>query len=356
MKIKVLHMIHSLVSGGAEKQLSLLANNMNVERFGVNVFCVNTNGSEIDTRKVNLFVVKDKNPFKWAYLKSMWHIIRKTDPDIVHIWLPASVSIPAMIFAFLLRKRVIFSYRNRMMFSRWLCYPEYLLVLISAKLIISNHKITYSNILYKLLFWLKNGIVINNAVQVPEMYSKMGNILTDCVKFVFIGRLTAQKNPILLIEALSSIKDRNDWSLDIYGKGELEDTIMSLINSSGLQDKVTIKGFTSEPYAVLKEADCLIFPSIHEGMPNVLIEAFIIGLPVIASDIIENRDIIMDGDAVIWIDPHDKDSISNGVKSFLDMDLATIKNKIMNGKSISSSFSLDKMVKNFENVYSSLIK
>ena len=354
MKIKVLHMIHSLVGGGAEKQLRLLANGMNTEIFDVTVFCVNDAGHDIDSQSVNITVANEKSPYKLSYLREIWRVIRDNKPDIVHIWLPASVSIPAMLFAFIQGRKIIFSYRNRMTFNRGLCYPEFLIALICADTIISNHEVIDSNFLYKWLYKLKHGRVIRNAVYVPDNYQKTSLAKVATNKFIFIGRLTKQKNPLILIDAFAALKGRAGWCLEVYGKGELEGAINNLIAIHGLNDKIFMKGFTPDPYLVMQAADCLIFPSLHEGMPNVLVEAFNIGLPVIASNITENINLVNDNESVIWVNPCEVQSISNGVTSFLAMDVESRQKLVINAKKISSEYAIEKMVLSYQYFYKSM--
>lgn len=355
MKIKVLHMIHSLVNGGAEKQMRLLVNNMDTDKFSVSVFCVKDIGNDIDSEAIKVIVAKQKNPFTLEYIREIKQAIKACNPDIVHIWLPASVAIPSLWFAFLNKAKIIFSYRGRMYFNRGLCYPEFLMVMLFADRIISNHKIDNSNILYKGLFKIKQGSIINNAVVVPESFRKLNYASnSQNTKFIFMGRLSELKNPLIVIEAFSHLRDNPDWHLDIYGKGELEQDVQDLITRQGLNSRIFLKGFAAEPYKIMQEADCLLFPSISEGMPNVLVEAFAIGLPVIASDIQGNRHIVEQQNAVIWINPVDVNSIIQGIENFIAMSRQSKAIMLENARCLAMEYTLEAMVNHYEKYYESM--
>lgn len=104
------------------------------------------------------------------------------------------------------------------------------------------------------------------------------------IRFVFTGRLVREKGLDLLIPALKKFNPAFDWSLDLYGDGPEKDGLQKLIEESGLQNKITLKGYTDKPIKAYAGADCLLLPSRWEGMPNAALESLACGLPVIAMD------------------------------------------------------------------------
>ncbi|MDN5049859.1 glycosyltransferase [Aliarcobacter butzleri] len=98
--------------------------------------------------------------------------------------------------------------------------------------------------------------------------------------FVTVGRLDSGKNHKLLIEA---VKDFNA-DLWIIGDGELKEGLQKYINELNLNDKVYLLGKKENPFSFLSKADCFVFSSNYEGFPNVLVEALVCGLPIISTD------------------------------------------------------------------------
>ena len=99
---------------------------------------------------------------------------------------------------------------------------------------------------------------------------------------IFVGRLASQKQVHQLLDAYVNSKIKQ--KLLIIGDGILEDSIRELINSQGIQDRVLMKGYILNPYPYIKNAKALVLCSDTEGLPTVLIEALVLGTPVVSND------------------------------------------------------------------------
>jgi glycosyltransferase involved in cell wall biosynthesis len=110
---------------------------------------------------------------------------------------------------------------------------------------------------------------------------------------LFVGRLAVQKNLSLLIEAVSRM--RTDVFLDIVGEGELRGNIETLIRKYELQN-VNLHGKKTgeELIELYRSADVFVLPSLKEGISLAMLEALASGLPVVASDSPEIREILAD--------------------------------------------------------------
>ena len=101
-----------------------------------------------------------------------------------------------------------------------------------------------------------------------------------------IGRLTAQKGQLLLLEAMARLRDGGIHAhLILAGDGELRQALEQAIRDHGLEDRVTITGWIAEPQVrqLLSTARVLVQPSFAEGLPVVVMEAFAMRRPVIAT-------------------------------------------------------------------------
>ena len=100
---------------------------------------------------------------------------------------------------------------------------------------------------------------------------------------VGMGRLVRTKNFALLIEAFaaSSLIDHN---LVIAGQGPLEQELRTLAQQKGVADRTHFAGFLENPFPVIRQADLYVLPSNGEGFPNGLVEAMVLGTPVISTD------------------------------------------------------------------------
>ena len=117
------------------------------------------------------------------------------------------------------------------------------------------------------------------------------------LRVVFVGRLTAQKNVELLLRELAGLGSA-PARLDIVGDGPERSRLQALASRLGLADRVAWHGWRDkrEIAGIHRDCDCLVNPSRFEGMPNAVLEAMAAGLPVVASDIGGNNELVRDGD------------------------------------------------------------
>jgi glycosyltransferase involved in cell wall biosynthesis len=352
---KILHFIHSLSGGGAEKQLRLLSQETCSDEYQIYIFCINDFSQEKLNSNVTIIKGSCQPTISLRYLRSIFSVIKAVNPDIVHIWLPAAITIPALFFSAILGKKIIFSYRAVMEFVRPLSYLEYLLVLLVADKIISNRPIDDTIAPYKWLYKLKKGQVIYNSVSMSESYHRDPALKNNPTRLIFVGRLSKPKNVLQLINALEKIASSHTWQLDIYGVGEQQEEVSALIAHHNLAARIHLKGYHNDVYAEMASSDALVFPSISEGMPNTLVEAFAIGLPVLASDIVANRYVVGLHPSVIWMNPNDSNDMAQKIASFIEGH-HNAQALIDAGKIVASQYSLDRMVNDYRDCYEKLIK
>ncbi|MEN8885185.1 MAG: glycosyltransferase [Winogradskyella sp.] len=102
------------------------------------------------------------------------------------------------------------------------------------------------------------------------------------MKIITAGTLNIRKNQIMIIKALSEIKNNDD--LTILGGGELHDYLTAQINELNLNSQVTLGGKVKNVNTYLFESNCFVLSSFTEGFPNALLEAMAIGLPCISTN------------------------------------------------------------------------
>ena len=102
---------------------------------------------------------------------------------------------------------------------------------------------------------------------------------------IAVGRLQPQKNYPLLIEAFAKIAPRfPDTDLVICGDGVLRRELEALVEQYGIKDRVHFRGIVEDVRNELKRAGVFVMSSDYEGMPNALMEAMAVGVPIISTD------------------------------------------------------------------------
>lgn len=107
---------------------------------------------------------------------------------------------------------------------------------------------------------------------------------TDRKDIVAVGRLEAQKNFELLIRAYGKIADGIEDRLIIYGTGRQEQKLKIIVSELGLSEKVDFAGVSHQLWKDMRKAKVFVMSSDYEGLPNALMEAMSLGIPVISTD------------------------------------------------------------------------
>lgn len=131
-----------------------------------------------------------------------------------------------------------------------------------------------------------------------------------------VGELSHRKNQVVAINALAKIKNPR-IKYAIAGIGDLHDTLQALIKDKQLENQVQLLGFRTDISLLCAAADAFVFPSFHEGLSVALMEAMACGLPVIASRIRGNTDLIEEGKGGYLVDPHNEDTMVQAIEQFI---------------------------------------
>ncbi len=104
-------------------------------------------------------------------------------------------------------------------------------------------------------------------------------------KLVHVGRMDRQKNQAMLLMACQPVlKQHPEYCLEMYGDGDLQEELECLIKELELNEQVTLCGKVSDLKDRLQSAAAFLLSSDYEGMPNALMEAMALGVPVVATD------------------------------------------------------------------------
>ena len=173
-------------------------------------------------------------------------------------------------------------------------------------------------------FYKNMGIFSSKLVQIPNPIDpallKLNKYDLNSKKIISVGRLSYPKNFSLAIEIASEILPLySDWTWDIYGSGDEEETLRKKITTLNLVNRVNLKGSVKNLYDKYPQYSFLVMTSRYEGFPMSLIEAGSMGLPLISFDIETGpNEIISTGKNGFLIDPLNKDQMIEKIKILID--------------------------------------
>jgi glycosyltransferase involved in cell wall biosynthesis len=159
--------------------------------------------------------------------------------------------------------------------------------------------------------------VIPNGVDL-ELF-KMGKRDWSSPRLLSVGRIVHQKGLDLAMHALGGLKDLK-WEWRIAGDGPQMHALQSLAQELGIDDRVIFLGWQSRQQILesYQQANVFLFPSRHEGMPNAILEAMSSGLPVIATCIAGNEELVVEGQTGYLVPAEDIENLQNALKKILN--------------------------------------
>ncbi len=143
------------------------------------------------------------------------------------------------------------------------------------------------------------------------------------LRLIFVGRLSIQKNPLLLLQALGLLRDL-PWRLDILGDGPLRPAAEALARELGLAPRVVFHGWV-RPEAVptaMCRSDVLVLPSLAEGLPLVGVQALAAGLAIVGSNVGGIADVIRPGQNGLLVPVNDAAALAAALRQVLDRRVA----------------------------------
>jgi glycosyltransferase involved in cell wall biosynthesis len=135
--------------------------------------------------------------------------------------------------------------------------------------------------------------IVPNAVLLPT--ASASDHLPNPAVFGFVGRLSRQKQVGILVDAFHELLARlPDAKLVLVGDGPERERVIDRVRRHGIEDRVQFTGVVDDAEQLMAQFSCLVLPSAYEGLPNVALEALALGIPVVAAEVGDVGDIVLD--------------------------------------------------------------
>jgi glycosyltransferase involved in cell wall biosynthesis len=366
MKHRIVQIIPTLDQGGAEKQLTLLATHLPRDEFDVHV-CVLTRSGPLAAvlQQANIPVLEIRK--RWKLDPAAYWRLRRAlvalQPDLVHTWLFAAncygrkAAMAARVPLIVAGERCV---------DRWKVWHEFAIDRYLAR----HTTCMVTNSQGVADFYAEQGIppdkfeIIPNGIpSVPpgsdlsraELLPQLG-IPLDARLIGAVGRLWPQKRYKDLIWAAELLKViRPDTHLLIIGEGPQRQILERFRANIGIQDRVHFLGHRDDASSILPHLDCYWIGSAYEGQSNGVMEAMLAGIPVVASDIPGNRDLIQHEQTGILFPLGDRAALAQATNLLLeDPDRARQLGEA-GRQSMLADFSVEQMVSRHAELYRRLL-
>ncbi|WP_404309353.1 glycosyltransferase family 4 protein [Neorhodopirellula lusitana] len=309
--MKIALVIPTMVRGGAEKQVVLLAIGLQQAGHDVHVVLLTHDGPRSEElRRAGIPVELIGKKFK-ADPTALWRLVRwfkRVRPDVVHTWLFAANSFGrvaariAGVPVILASERCVDPWKTtgHFVIDRWLAKSTAAITTnsVGVRDFYAAHGLNASQ--FEII---PNGVPSGpdvtgneNPITREEAFAALA-VDTNRKLIVAVGRLWPQKRVRDLIWAGELIATaRQDTTLVIIGDGPQRGELLRHRDAVSQPAHVRFAGAREDVASLLPHADAFWIASEYEGQSNAVIEAMLAGVPVIASDIPGNRDLVIDGE------------------------------------------------------------
>lgn len=351
---KVICLIESLGSGGAERQLTYLASQIKGRGYNVEVWTYYPNDFYAPILEENgvtwKYVADAQPPYKrvWVLKKEL----KRANPDVVIAYLDTCTTVLSIIKLLGAKFKLIVSERNttqklsirerlKFFFYRW------------ADAIVPN-SYTQTEFIRKRYPNLSSKLhTITNFIDTDKFCPPKVKIKRDKVRILTVARIVPQKNVLRLLEVVKRLKEegyqfRYDWFGTVTDKIYYQ-KCLDLIQAYNIAD---VFEFHKPSKNIVKEyqtSDVFCLPSLYEGFPNVICEAMSCGLPILCSNVCDNPMIVEEGVNGFLFDPNEIVNIENGIKkmfmmNMIDRECFSLKNRLISEEKNSKTKFVDSYV------------
>ena len=320
MKNKIMFVIPALRDGGAERVITRLASGLTKKGYEIHIleFFKPVSGYVLEdaVHRHSMFAHEEEYR-KTTFLqrnKLIRKMIKQIDPDAIVPFLEyVCQKVQLAVFGTKYFRRVTVTIRNSPTVGNWVYKLRRL-----TSIALSNSCITQSQ-RQKEFFprWLRGKIdVVANPVDyIEEAFCENA----QKVKFVAAGRLVPQKNYPLLIEAFARVAAQREADLDIFGAGELKESLREMVANKGLCDRIFIRDYSHDLLGEYRKSSIYVLSSDWEGMPNAMMEAMALGMPCIATDCPTGpAELIADGKTGLLVPMNDADALASAMIKLID--------------------------------------
>jgi glycosyltransferase involved in cell wall biosynthesis len=374
-RIRVLKFLNHFYVGGTERQFVHIANGLDRTRFDVDVACFKREGPLLDSLHagipVHTYPVR-RNLYSSRSVLSQLRLmkdVRKRPFDIVHTygWYPNVFAIPASRLAF--RPAIIASVRDVGAYMTPAKIHALKFVCALADCVLANSGAGRD--------WLvEQGVrpakieVIHNGIVVPPLIERMRGLTPVRQEFripsdqpvcACIGRVVSGKGIDFYLRAARILADRGrNVRFLMVGALSVEQNyqsdMKSLASQLNLGDRVIFTGERKNISEILREVDIVVHPSLTEGLSNVILEAMAASVPVVATSVGGNPELVEHGRNGLLVPAQNATEIADAVCWLLDQPEMARSFGERGRQRVIEEFALDRMISKTEALYVRLLE
>jgi len=334
-KIKILMLNCGLGLTGSYRMMVDIIENINRQKFDIKI-CYKPEypykGKELlpllQDKGVAVFPLRGQKLYDINGLKDLWNVIKSEKIDILHCW--DSLGFAGRIIGKLSRAKIVDSMANPPVFSSW---KNKLLnratsIFLDGVIFCSNETWKEHQNAREYLLNFCSSQVIYNAVNLKEIdqnrlaIKERGRFGLNPKDIILINMayFNEQKVQEYIIRSLAEItKTKNNVKLVLLGWGQREPILRKTVEELRLAGRVIFTGkkYHDEALKLLSLSDIYVSSSLWEGLPIAVLEAMAFRKPIVATDIIGNREAVTDGKTGILVPPKNPKAMAEAIMKLI---------------------------------------
>lgn len=368
-KIRVLHCLETVGSGGVEQTRLTLAKNLNSDRYEQRLLCTQTFGPLPDKIEQHNMPIQTVGVFRNIYDPERYHnayrLMREFKPHIVHGAVYEGVALACIAGRFARTPIIIAEETSDAWGRSWSGHALYRTLTALAHHVIAVSPAVASYLRQTIHVPARKLSTINNGVQWSP--PRQASILEARERFDIkeenfvigtVGRLSDKhKRQSDLLHAFVQVRVKcKNAKLLIVGGGRDETTLRALSSHLGVSDHVVFTGYQPDPRPFYALMDIFAMPSAYEAFGLVLVEAMFAGLPTIATNVGGIPFVVQNEETGLLVERHNPEALANAI---IELYKNPSRRKIMGEKGrrrALTEFSAERYVSDVDQLYQDLAR
>lgn len=369
----IAHVIYRLDVGGLENGLVNLINRIPRTRYRHAIICLTDYTSfhrRIDRDDVQIFALHKRSGNDLKMLLGVWKLLRRLRPDVVHTRNLAALD--CALPAWLAGVRVcahgehgrdmldVDGSSTKYQLIRRL-YRPFVKMFVPMSKDLERYLVSRIAVKPKKIWQIYNGVDTERFA--PGLASITIPVCDGAGAGTFVvgtvGRLQPVKDQVTLVDAFSELlRKRPELNkrlrLAIVGDGSLREEVVERVRAAGLQEVVWLPGERSDVPEVMRALDLFVLPSLAEGISNTVLEAMATGLPVVATRVGGNPELVEEGVTGALVPPANPSALAEAIGQYAQDDQRRIAHGRAGRERVLQHFSIQTMVDRYVALYDRL--
>ncbi len=376
----IAHIVFSFDVGGLENGVVNLINQSDANKFRHVIICLSHYTDffkKIKKNDVEIYAL-DKKPGKdFLMFYRLYKLLKIIKPDIVHTRNMATLEcqLPALLAG--IRARVHGEHGWDMVDlsggnKKYQLLRKLFVPIVKQYIVLSKESYYYLldtiNVKQNKINHIYNGVALDKFSAVTTLTNNLvpeDFISDNTLVFGTVGRMAEVKNQLFLVNTFFELLDKhpefsNRIRLLIVGDGILLKPAQKLVNDyykkhHDKNSSVYFTGKTDKVAELLRLMNVFVLPSLAEGISNTILESMASSLPVIASNVGGNSELVQHNKTGFIVPVNDINTLKNTMKKYLDDPELVSQQGQAGRKRVEDCFSLSGMINHYENVYQKVV-